>query len=209
VGTAVDAPAGRSGTRSRLAEAGLRLFAERGFDAVSVGDIEREVGLVPRRGALYRHFKSKEALLESAVQAHLESVAATRVRLAEAPADAASMRDLGTWILEEMDRQRLITHVLERDGARLEALRNRFRAEISDASYTALREILLGWGLGRSSEPDSAALAVLLLGSLVNARRSTWTLGRPPLEVDDERLATAWADLCTALLGSPSGSEMR
>ncbi len=54
----------------------MRLFAERGFRATSVGDIEGAVGLVPRRGALYKHFPSKQALLEAAVRAHLDSAAA-------------------------------------------------------------------------------------------------------------------------------------
>src|SRR5690606_17407497 len=95
-------------TRERLLEAGLRLFAERGFSAVTVGDIERAVGLVPRRGALYRHFASKEALLGAAVEAHLTSVATARSHYTErADAGAATAVELGHFILAEMDRQRL------------------------------------------------------------------------------------------------------
>ena len=64
-------PAGRDtsgrSSRDKLLAQGLRLFAERGFDAVSVGEIEQAAGLVPRRGAMYRHFASKDALLEAVV----------------------------------------------------------------------------------------------------------------------------------------------
>ncbi len=51
-------------TRERLKTAALTLFIEHGFVATSIGAIESAAGLAPRAGAFYRHFKSKEALLE-------------------------------------------------------------------------------------------------------------------------------------------------
>ncbi len=51
-------------TRELIKGAALTLFAERGFAATSIGAIESAAGLAPRAGAFYRHFKSKEALLE-------------------------------------------------------------------------------------------------------------------------------------------------
>ena len=51
-------------TRERLKRAALSLFTEGGFVATSIGAIESAAGLAPRAGAFYRHFKSKEALLE-------------------------------------------------------------------------------------------------------------------------------------------------
>jgi AcrR family transcriptional regulator len=188
------------------------LFAERGFDAVTVGDIEEAVGLAPRRGAMYRHFKSKSALLEAAVEAHLSSVASARDELGRtSEAGAGAARDLGSWILQEMDRQHDITRVLERDGSRMPALRERFRTEVSDAGYAGMAEILTRWVLGpgpRASTDDRLArqeargMAVLLLGSLVNVRRSTWTLGAAPLAVDEDALLDAWATLCAAAVRS-------
>lgn len=185
----------RPSTRDRLREAGLRLFAERGYEAVSVGDIERAVGLAPRRGALYRHFASKAALLEDAVQHHLESVTEARARFElDGSASLEHAEELGRWILSEMDRQHLITRILERDGERLPALRDRFRREVSDSSYAAMATILAGW----SPTPldDGEATATLLLGALVNIRRSTWTLGDSPGGRSDEQLVAAWARLC-------------
>lgn len=46
------------GSKSRYLEASLTLFAERGYDLVSVRDISREAGT--SEAALYKHFKSKE-----------------------------------------------------------------------------------------------------------------------------------------------------
>ncbi len=47
--------------RRRLIEAGMKIFAERGFDGTTTRDIASEVGLSP--ASLYVHFRSKEQLL--------------------------------------------------------------------------------------------------------------------------------------------------
>src|SRR3954468_19561483 len=62
-------------TRDRLIAAALDLFADKGFRATTVGQIEAAAGLVPRRGGLYNHFPSKEALLEAAVDRHVAELA--------------------------------------------------------------------------------------------------------------------------------------
>ncbi|PXY27843.1 hypothetical protein BAY60_15875 [Prauserella muralis] len=200
----------KGSTRDRLLDAGIRLFAEHGFTAVSVGDIEQAVGLVPRRGALYRHFASKEALLAAAVEAHLGSVAEARSLYAgRAEAGAASAKELGAFILSEMDRQQLITQVFERDGDRLVELRDRFRREVSDAGYRAMAEILRAWldasGAALAHPDGLDAVAVHLVGALVNVRRSTWTLGRPPLELAESDIVDAWARLCAIVLAGLAG----
>lgn len=190
-------------TRDRLLAEGLRLFAERGFGAVRVGDIEEAVGLAPRRGAMYRHFDNKEMLLAAAVEAHLAAVADARSafgRDAQEGSSSASAEEVGAFILAEMDRQRQITQVLERDGTRLATLRDRFRAEVSDAGYRTMVEILRGWLEAAASGPTKVealdAVAVHLLGALINVRRSTWTLGRSPLGLDDRALIDGWSIVC-------------
>ena len=49
-------------TRERIIDAALELFLERGYQGTSIARIETKAGLVPRAGAFYRHFESKEAL---------------------------------------------------------------------------------------------------------------------------------------------------
>jgi AcrR family transcriptional regulator len=48
-------------TRTRILEAALDLFRERGFDATTMRDIARESGVA--LGATYYHFESKEAIV--------------------------------------------------------------------------------------------------------------------------------------------------
>ena len=67
VGSASGRPAadgrttGRAGTRAALAEAAVRLIAERGWRGTTVEDIADEVGVTSR--TFFRHFSSKEAAL--------------------------------------------------------------------------------------------------------------------------------------------------
>jgi len=49
-----------TGVKARVDRAALELFAMRGVDGVSIADIAAEAGV--SQGALYRHYRSKEAL---------------------------------------------------------------------------------------------------------------------------------------------------
>jgi AcrR family transcriptional regulator len=193
-------------TRERLLREGLALFAKQGFAATSVGEIEAAAGLQPRRGALYRHFPSKEALLEAAVAAHFDAVQQVNLELFQArdtdPKTVALV--FGRWLLADLDAQENMTRILEREGDRLTHLRDRFRAG-AEAGFLAVRSILDGWLRDRGSTLDAAAMAATLMGGIVNFRRSAWTLGAAPLELDDDRFLTGFADMVASLVG-PGGA---
>ena len=192
------APARRGATRQRLMEAALRLFAQQGFRQTTVGEIEAAVGLQPRRGALYRHFASKEALLDAVVREHTAGLREARDRMLALPAGEVRPVALqaGALVLEELRRERAIVDVLERDGDRIPQCRDLMREEISDVAYRAMTDLLAGW-LGRPpGSPDLAAPATLLLGGLINVHRSAWTFGAMPLGLDEQAYVEAWADQC-------------
>lgn len=54
-------------TREEIIQASLELFAEKGYDGVSVREIGRAVGV--RESALYKHFKNKEDILNKVIDA--------------------------------------------------------------------------------------------------------------------------------------------
>lgn len=60
-------------TREKLIAAGRDLFSSCGYENTSVGDLENAVGLTPRAGGFYRHFKSKEDLLLELAGALIET----------------------------------------------------------------------------------------------------------------------------------------
>jgi len=179
----------------------MRLFAEKGFRETTVGEIEAAVGLEPRRGALYRHFPSKEALLEEALAQHLATLAGEE---ADAAADDSPVGDVraeamavGQWLLAELDRERVIVRILEQDGERLAELRDSFREHLVDAGYVAATALARRWLGEEAAGGDVEAVSAVLLGALVNYRRSTWTFGAPPLDLDEQRFLSAWASLCS------------
>lgn len=194
-------------TREKLLREGMRLFAEKGFRATTVGEIEAAVGLQPRRGALYKHFPAKLALLEAGVQRHLDAVAQASRVMDDVPRTdvAAEASMLGRWLLGELDAERDMTRIMEKDGDRLPELRDHLRERVSDAGYAATAALLRRWAGRAVDDVDVKALAVALVSPLINFRRSTWTWAAPPLGIDDERMLAAWTDLCVRLVGTLEG----
>jgi AcrR family transcriptional regulator len=83
--------------RERILEVAKEAFARHGANA-RLDDIARQVGVGP--GTLYRHFPTREELLQAVYQAELEKLAAAGQKLAQtmAPTDA-----LRAWLLLFVD----------------------------------------------------------------------------------------------------------
>ena len=190
--------------------AGLRLFAERGFRETTVGDIESAAGLQPRRGALYNHFPSKQALLEAALEAYVESIALGVSQMEELSGDdvGAEALRMGRWCLAELDAAYYLFRIAEQDGDRLPAIRDLIRERVIDAGVRELAK-LLHRRFGTTKGIDTEAIAALIIGPLANQRRVMWTFGNSPLDIDDERLLKAWSDslAALALLAASTGSN--
>ncbi len=58
--------------RERIADIARQLFREKGYDAVSMDEVAKSAGVGV--GTLYRHFPTKEALYDAAIQAWVETV---------------------------------------------------------------------------------------------------------------------------------------
>lgn len=178
-----------SPTRERLLSVGLQLFATQGFRRTTVGEIEAAAGFTARGGTLYKHFAGKQALLDAAVARHIDRVrtlrrSTDRVPLGEFGSElAAIMRAL----LVELDDERLITSLLEKEGDSFPELRDRFYKGLAEPGYRDAAT-LLERAVGAGSTWDAEALSVITVGALVNSLRNQWTFGTRPLDVSDERL---------------------
>src|SRR2546430_7033936 len=74
------------GKRSRILDAAVRVFAEKGFYGARVAEIAREAGVAD--GTIYLYFKSKDDLLISLFEDRMENVNQNlRDAIAAAPAD--------------------------------------------------------------------------------------------------------------------------
>jgi AcrR family transcriptional regulator len=75
-------------TRSRLVATAARLFADKGYEATSIEDLLRELGM--SRGALYHHFDSKEAVFEAVLHQIEAEVAEATVAASRGARDPAA-----------------------------------------------------------------------------------------------------------------------
>ena len=179
--------------------AALELFAQRGFRGTTVGAIEEAAGLTARGGALYKHFRSKEELLEEAVAYRIEEITRMRAGLLELlPLDDVRSEAtlLTRWVLAELEREREIQAILEKGGDDFPELRDRFYREIVEPGYRAIAETITHrFNLALGVDSDAEAVAVIAGGALINYRLTQWTFGAAPLEVDEERLVKALLEL--------------
>lgn len=65
-------------TKQRILEKSLELFASKGYDAVSVGEIAKAVGV--KAPSLYNHFASKQAIFDAIVESTAAHYEKTQVK---------------------------------------------------------------------------------------------------------------------------------
>jgi AcrR family transcriptional regulator len=61
----------RPKTRDRILAAAREVFAEVGFSGFTMTEVERRVGLAVGTGSIYRHFRSRGALLQAVMETEL------------------------------------------------------------------------------------------------------------------------------------------
>ena len=125
----------RRGTRERIQEIALELFAEQGYEKTSLREIAERLGVT--KAALYYHFKSKEDIVRSFVEdyrAELEQVIAWGASQPRTPETRAEILRRYTGIVGEqlavirfMEQNQAAMHTLMSDsGARKKMFRDQF-----------------------------------------------------------------------------------
>jgi AcrR family transcriptional regulator len=161
---------GEKGTKEKIFDAAVTLFAEKGYDRVSVRDIGRAVGIT--EGAVYKHYASKEAILES-IFAYVEGRIYPKAPEASIDAliDSFSFRE----ILESIPRfmmvdQHLarITRIMVIEMYHNEKIRDYVRRELFerpvDETEILFRKLM---EKGRIKPCDPRAMATLFISYLV------------------------------------------
>ena len=124
-------------TRERIVTEAIRLFAERGYRGTTVGEIEAAAGLVPRSGGLYKHFRSKEEVLEAATERHVREIESVRSSLELLPLGdlRAELTLLTRFGLQMLDQERDLRRIVITEGDRFPHLKRRFRKRVADRAY--------------------------------------------------------------------------
>ena len=182
-------------TRERIVTEAMRLFAERGFRGTTVGDIEEAAGLAPRAGGLYKHFRSKEEVLEAGIERQVSGIVLIEPALDALPLGdpRAELMTIGRWTLDELGSEMPLMKVVQKDGDRFPELVAKVRDRIIARGHrqgVAVVGRLFGHVL---DDRQVAALASVALGSLVGYRIEETMFGPRPVSEDD--YLAAWVDL--------------
>jgi AcrR family transcriptional regulator len=198
-------------TSQRIVAAALRLFAERGYDATSVADIEAAVGLTPGAGALYRHFRSKRDVLAAAVRSAADDTAA---QIASGPPPGTADMPLPEQLtvmarlgLDKLRAERDLSRVIFRDLDHFPDL----LAEVAEGdvqrTYLAFADWLRHNGADASADWD--ALAAVLAGAVSNYWTVSELFGSPPAGVSEDRFIAAWVTVVSIIVTSATVSSDR
>jgi AcrR family transcriptional regulator len=181
--------------RDRLVAAAARLFAEHGYAATSVADIQQACGLTGGSGALYKHFASKRALLEAVVGLHVQTMRDSSESFVEQLPDdlTAALRMIATAVWAAMRRDRDALRVILRDLDAYPDLRDTVWAEVLADTYGEFgRWLRLAAGRGLVRVVDPEATGAVLLASLTCYPILGTLLDRRPGDIAADRFLEAW-----------------
>ncbi|MCW2942361.1 MAG: transcriptional regulator, TetR family [Actinomycetia bacterium] len=193
-------------TRERIVSEALRLFAERGYAATSVAEIEAASGLSPGAGGLYRHFRSKEEVLGSGVREHIartkqqvDTVLEHAVAYEGRPLEVRLRMTCQAGLAKMREEQDLI-RVLFRDLDQFPSLVTEMRDGIVNPLYDGIATWLSSQPELAGLDEDWPAIAAILGGAVVNYWLANESLYEPPTRIDEKRFVTAWARLGIGLV---------
>jgi TetR/AcrR family transcriptional repressor of nem operon len=152
---------------ARILEQAARLFRERGFTGVSVGEIMKETGLT--HGPFYNHFASKEALMAASFE---HAAAASQALMDEKSPDAAGKAAYVAAYLDPAHRDApgsgCPIAALTTDVAREPGVRGAYTAHVR-RSIARFAE-RFPWSSKRTARREAIAALSAMVGALALAR---------------------------------------
>jgi AcrR family transcriptional regulator len=187
----------------RLLDVAMSLFAAKGYERTTVGEIQEAAGLTFGSGALYKHFPSKEAVLAEGIARFVDHARQERQGL-------GALEDMETVdALEAIARQAMSSFARDSDALRIAwrdlgafpALQASVRTERIRATFDDLGAWLADQAArGRVTTTDPQAAAAVALSSLAFFQLLTFLLHDTPGGLSEERFVQAWAELFAAAL---------
>jgi AcrR family transcriptional regulator len=191
-------------TRERLVIEAMRLFGEQGYAATSVAQIESAAGLAPGSGALYHHFKSKEALLDAGIDRQLDRRHAMR----DIRALFAGLGDLrneltmmGRYLLAVLDEESQLLRIASRVPSDHSTRLTNAYAALFDGLYAELADWVTGW-IPSIDAQRAAALAAIGINALHGQRATCSVLHTPQSPSSDEQYIAEWTAMLTSHIES-------
>lgn len=181
-------------TRERLVTEAMKLFSDKGFEATSVSQIEAAAGLSAGSGALYRHFKSKDALLSAGIDRQLDRRSAMqdiRALFAGLGDLHSELTVLGRYLLTVIDQETELLQVAARTPAGMSDRLDTAYAALVDGLCDELNGWINVWAPNRSSE-ETRVLASLGINSLLGERFAANLFRSPTAAASDDEYLKEW-----------------
>lgn len=185
--------------REILLREGMRLFGEQGYAATSIAQIEEAAGLSPGSGSFYKHFASKQQMLEAGLDKLLSSavVPPPASEVADRPRDVLELAAKGGFARMEEDRD--LSRIVFRGLQAFPELLKRFGNEEIARRHAEITRLLAD--LSGDASADWEAIAVVLQGATAHYWLLADVFGEHPTGVSQERVVRALADLATLAVG--------
>jgi AcrR family transcriptional regulator len=190
----------RVNTKDRIIEAAFKLFVELGYQKTSIARLETEAGLVPRAGAFYRHFDSKQALVFEVAKAYVSETPEDfgLDRLSDFKDTRAELVAIALKYEEAMIRQKPFARLIE------EIRLLDFGANLQDELNTDMMVGLVAWARAKSatkglSEKQISALIINVLGGWL-FYLSQIQRGASVELLDRDTMLNEWATLWASIL---------
>lgn len=186
-------------TRERLVTEAMRLFSAKGFEATSVSQIEAAAGLAAGSGALYRHFKSKDALLDAGIDRQLDRRHAMRdIRALFAGLGDlhAELTVLGRYLLSVIDEEIQLLQIAARTPAGQSARLDTAYAALIDGLNAELVDWITTWAPNLTRH-QRKVLAALGINSILGARVATSLFHQSEPGIPDDLYLTEWTAVFT------------
>jgi AcrR family transcriptional regulator len=184
-------------TRERLVSEAMRLFSEQGYRATSVAQIEAAAGLAAGSGALYHHFKSKEALLEAGIDRQLDRRHAMR-DIRSLFAGLGELRTeltmLGRYLLTVIDEESQLLQIAARTPTNRSSRLDDAYAALIDGLYTELSDWISGWA-PKLSATKRRAIAVIAVNSLLGKRATALLFHTDAINMPDDQYLAEWTTM--------------
>lgn len=196
-------------TRERLVTEAMRLFSAKGFEATSVSQIEAAAGLAAGSGALYRHFKSKDALLDAGIDRQLDRRHAMhdiRALFAGLGDLHAELTVLGRYLLSVIDEEIQLLQIAARTPAGQSTRLDTAYAALIDGLNAELADWITAWTPNLTPHRRKV-LAALGINSILGSRVATTLFHQPAARVPDDQYLSEWTAVLTDRIQSLSQSH--
>jgi AcrR family transcriptional regulator len=194
----------QTSTKERLVTEAMRLFSQQGYRATSITQIEKAAGLVPGCGALYNHFKTKEALLAAGIDRQLDR----RRAMHDISALFAGQGDLHTelrllcrYLLNVLDRESEFLQVAARAPHEQSNRLNNAYAALVDGLYSELTDWIKGCA-PTIDDSEARRIAVVGVNALLGKRASRIVFHSPQVDTPDEQYVSDWTAMLAGRIES-------